>query len=374
MLTEGAAGRSGRQIVEAASHAGASLSAFAEPGSEIAGVDGQGLATRWAEWFDLMCGVLQKPSFPADEFQGVRQRWEAGLRMQRPAAIADRRLLPMVYGKHPAAIGYPVGEALASVTPEMSKAWHRERYTPSNTVIACIGKVRPSEFRAKAENLLGSWSGPAVAPVLPPPPEATPARRIALIDRPGAAQTEIEIGALLFDRRDPNYFPMLLLNRVLGNGMGSRFIRILRREKRYAFAAGSGFTAGRFPGIWRARATVRADATLDSLQIMLGEMRQICDNLLPVQELEDAKRAAAGTFALTLENPGELLQNCYLRFRYGFSSDYWERYPAKIEAVTAGEVQAAARKYLNPERAQIVLSGDLTRWRGALEKLGPVES
>jgi len=374
MLTEGAAGRSGKQIVEAASRAGASLSAFAEPGSEIAIGDGQGLAMRWAEWFDLMSGVLQKPSFPADEFQGVRQRWAASLRMQRPAAVADSRLLSMVYGKHPAAIGYPVGQALASITPEMAAAWHRERYTPSNTVIACIGKVRPAEFRAKAESLLGSWSGPSAAPALPPAPVAPPARRIALIDRPGAAQTEIDIGALLFDRRDSDYFPMLLLNRVLGNGMGSRFVRILRREKRYAFAAGSSFTAGRFPGIWRGRATVRGDATLDSLQIMLGEMRQVCDNLLPAEELDDAKHAATGTFALTLENPGQVLESCYLRFRYGFSTDYWERYPAKIEAVTAGEIQATARKYLDPERAQIVLSGDLARWRGALEKLGPVES
>jgi len=374
MLTEGAAGRSGKQLIEAASRAGASLSTVADPGTEMAGVDGAGLATGWAEWFELMCGVVQKPSFPADEFQGVRQRWEAGLRMQRPAALADRRLLEMVYGKHPAAIGYPAGAALASLTPEMLTAWHRERYTPSNTVVACIGKVRASEFRAKAENLLGSWSGPNVSPALPPPPEAPAARRIALIDRPGAPQTEIQIGALLFDRRDPDYFPMLLLNRVLGNGMGSRFVRILRREKRYAFATGSGFTARRFAGIWRGRATVRSDAAMDSLEIMLGQMRQMCDDLLPPQELEEAKRSAAGTFALTLEEPKELLENCYLRFRYGFSADYWERYPAKIEAVTAGEIQAAARRYLNPERLQIVLSGDVSRWRGALEKLGTVES
>jgi len=374
MLTEGAAGRSGKQIVEAASRAGASLFTFAEPGTEMAGVDGEGLAAGWADWFELMCSVVQKPSFPADEFQAVRQRWEPGLRMQRPAAPADRRLLQMVYGKHPAAIGYPAGEALASLTPEMLAGWHRERYTPSNTVIACIGRVRASEFRAKVEKLLGAWSGPNVAPALPPAPEAPAARRIALIDRPGAAQTEIEIGALLFDRRDPDYFPLLLLNCVLGNGMGSRFVRILRREKRYAYAISSGFTARRFAGIWRGRATVRADATLDSLEIMLVQMRQLCDELLPAEELEQAKRAAAGAFALALEEPRELLDNCYLRFRYGFSSDYWERFPAKIEAVTAREIQAAARKYLNPERVQIVLSGDLSRWRGGLEKLGPVES
>ncbi len=374
MLSEGTAGRSGKQTVEAASRSGASLINYADPGAEMAVVDGEGLAARWPEWFELMCGMVQRPAFPADEFQQMRQRWEAGLRMQRPAERADQRLLQMVYGKHPAAIGYPVGEALASLTPEMLVAWHRERYTPSNAVITCIGKVRVAELRAKAENLLGAWRGPNVAPQLPPAPEAPASRRIALIDRPGAAQTEIEIGALLFERRSPDYFPLLLLNGVLGNGMSSRFIRILRREKRYAYATSSGFTAGRFAGIWRGRATVRADATVDSLEIMLGQMRQMCDELLSAEELAQAKRAAAGAFALGLEEPRGVLGNCYLRFRYGFSTDYWERLPAKIESVTAREIQAVAQKYLNPERLQMVLSGDVSRWRGALEKLGPSES
>ena len=107
---------------------------------------------------------------------------------------------------------------------------------------------------------------------------------------------------------------------------------------------------------------------------MLGQMRQMCDELLPAEELAQAKRAAAGAFALGLEEPRKVMNNCYLRFRYGFSTDYWERYPAKIEAVTAGEIQAVAQKYLNPERLQMVMSGDVSKWRGALEKLGPVES
>ena len=374
MLPEGAAGRSGKQIVEAASQLGATLSSFAQPGAEVASADGQGLTSQWAEWFTLLCGVVRKPAFPADDFQNLRQRWTAGLRMRRPGPLAEERLLQMVYGKHPAAITYPSAGALASLTPEMLAAWHRERYTPSNTVIGFIGRVRTSEFRAQAEKLLGSWTGPNSQPALPPPPEPAKARRIALIDRPGAAQTEIAIGALLFERRDPDYFPLMLLNGVVGNGFGSRYLRILRREKGYAYQAYSTFSATRFPGLWKGRATVRADATVDSLDIMLSQLRQLCDEPLPAAELERAKLAAAGAYALTLEQPQQLLTNSYLRFRYGFSADYWERFPAKINAVTTGEIQAVAQKYLNPERLQIVLSGDASRFRGAIEKLGPVES
>jgi zinc protease len=126
--------------------------------------------------------------------------------------------------------------------------------------------------------------------------------------------------------------------------------------------------------MWRGRATVRGDATAESLDIMLAQLRQLCDQPLAAEELERAKRAAVGGFALTLESPSQLLTNSYLRFRYGFSADYWERYPAKINAVTPGEIQAAAQKYCNPERVQIVLAGDAAPFRGAIEKLGRVES
>jgi zinc protease len=374
MLTEGAAGRSGKQIAVAASRAGAILSAYADWSDEVAAIEGDGLAAGWPQWFELMCGMVRNPAFSADEFQQLRERSEAALRLQRPADVAEQRLLHLIYGKHPAGNSPYSAEALASFTPEILAAWHRERYTPFNTVILCIGKVRPSELRAKTENLLGDWRGSNVAPPLPPAPEPPASRNIVLMDRPGATQTLILIGALVIDRRSHDYFPMLLLNQVLGTGMSSRFIRILRREKRYAFAAGSGFSAGRFAGIWRARANVRADATMDSLEIMLDQLRQVCDGLLPSEELEQAKRAATGAFALGLEEPSQVLGNCYQRFRYGFSTDYWDRYPAKIEAVSAQEIQAAAQKYLNPDRLQVVLSGDLSRWRGALEKLGRVQA
>ncbi len=374
MLQEGAAGQSGKQLVEAASQLGATLWSAADPASESAAINGEGLAGRWAEWFELLCGVVRQPTFPADDFQNRRQRWVAGLQMQRTGSRADQRLQQLVYGKHPAAVTFPTAAELASLTPEMLAAWHRERYTPSNTVIGCIGRVRSSDFRDRVEKLLGSWSGPSVQSALPPPPEPLTARRIVLIDRPEARQTEVAIGGLLFDRRDPDFFPFTLLNGVLGNGFGSRFQRILRREKGYAFSAFSNFVTGRYPGMWRGRATVRGDATAESLDIMLTQLRQLCDQPLAVEELERAKRAAVGGFALTLESPSQLLTNSYLRFRYGFSADYWERYPAKINAVTPAEIQAVAQKYFNPERIQIVLAGDAAHFRGAIEKLGKVES
>ena len=376
MLREGAAGRSGKQIVDEAARLGTVLSSSAPAGAEVATAEGSGLTSRAFDWTDLLASLLLHPTFPADEFSGVRQRMIvlAKLRVTRPANVAQDRAYELIFGSHPAARFTPPPESLDSITPEMLASWHRERYTPGNLVVSCIGRVRPSAFVSHIEKLLGSWKAPDASVTLPPNPLPATARRVVLVDRPGAAQTELVIGGLLFDRRDPDWFSMSVMNSVFGGGISSRLVRILRYEKGYVFSVQSIATASRFPGVWQVRAATRTDATADSIAIILAQLRRLCEEPIPAAELEAAKRGVVGNFALNLEQPAQVLTHSYLRHRYGFSVDYWERYPAKMMAVTSGEAQAVAQKYLDPTRAVIVAVGDGARIRPALEKLGKVES
>jgi predicted Zn-dependent peptidase len=375
LMKEGAGGRTGRQIVEEASRLGATFTSVAQGGAETAGVDGQGLTGRWSEWFELLCSLMLKPTFPADDLAQARQRWLVGVRARglQASSQADDALTRLLFGNHPAAVSSPDATSLAALTPETLAAWHRERYTPSNTVLLAIGRVGGGAFRSRAEKLLGSWKGPEVKPTLPPNPQPAASRRIVLIDRPGAAQTELALGGLLFDRRDPDFFAVQIANAILGGGTGAWLYQSLREEKGYAYSAFSQVNTPRFTGFWRARAGVRTDATADSLAILTGHLRKLCDAPVPEADLEAAKRSVSGTFAINLEQPGNVLNLSYLRYRYGFSSDYWERYPARLNAVTASEVQAVAQKYLNPDRAHVVAVGDAAKIRPALAKLGTIE-
>ena len=89
--------------------------------------------------------------------------------------------------------------------------------------------------------------------------------------------------------------------------------------------------------------------------------------------LEAGKRAVIGNFALNLERPGTILNQSYLRYRYGFSLDYWDRWPAKMASVSAAEAQGVAQKYMDPSRVLVVAVGDAAKIRGGLEKFGKVE-
>jgi zinc protease len=358
MLGEGANGKSGRQIAEAASRWGATFASYTQTLGETATVDGSGLTGRFDDWIALLASVVMRPSFPADEFNTLRQRLEFSLRARALAPqVAEENLLQAVYGSHPAA-RMPTVEGMSALTPDMVGAWYRERYSPANTVVSCIGRIRPSAFTARAGNLLESWKGPDTKVVLPPPPISPEKRRVVLVDRPGERQTEIGLGGLLFETTDPDFFPVIVLNSVLSAGTGSRVFRVLREEKGYAYNASGSVTLYRFPGMWRIRARVRPDATEASLAILLSELRRMIDEPVTGEELQEAKGAAIGRFARTLEDPNQVIAMSYQRYRYGFSPDYLERYPDRLMAVTASEIQAVAKKYFAPDRAHIVIVGD----------------
>jgi zinc protease len=375
LLLAGAGTRSGKQLVEEAERLGATFSSQASAGAETALVDASGLTSRFNDWLALLADVLMRPTFPADDFNILRQRLVVGLRLRRAQAssLAEDLTNRMIFGTHPAGVSYPAPEALAGLKHDMVTTWYRERYAPATTVVSVIGRVRGSSVKSRVEELFGGWKTPAPKITLPPPPQPATQRRIFVIDRPGANQTQISIGGLLFDRRDDGFFPMSILNSVLGSGASSRLFRIMRSEKGYAYDIVSGFGASRFPGYWRVRAGVRADATGDAVATILGEIQKLCDQPVSAFEIDEAKGALIGQYALRLEQPVQVIGYSYLRFRYGFSSDYWDRFPEKMGAVSASEIQALAQKYMNPAVAQIAVVGDAARIRADLAKFGPVE-
>jgi zinc protease len=239
--------------------------------------------------------------------------------------------------------------------------------------VSCIGRIKPASFVGLVENLLGAWKAPSVNAPMPANPQPQTARRIVIVDRPGAAQTELIIGNVIFDRRDPDIFPFSVANTLFGGGTGSRLFRILRAEKGYVFTVTSVWTATRFPGFFQVRAGARTDATAETVGIVLDQLKRLCDEPVPADELEAGKRAVIGNFALNLERPATILNQSYLRYRYGFSLDYWDRWPAKMASVSAAEAQAVAQKYMDPNRVLIVAVGDAAKIRGGLEKFGKVE-
>jgi predicted Zn-dependent peptidase len=259
------------------------------------------------------------------------------------------------------------------LSSEILAKWHSERYVPHNTILGIAGDVKPEELVPRLEKLLAGWKKTELKEVLPPNPIAPAQKKVILVDRPGSVQTTLAMGNIAIDRTDPDYVALTVMNRVIGGGIGGRLSLNLREEKGYTYGAGSGFTALKYPGPWRAAAAVRTEVTDGAMTEFLKEINRIRDERIPEDELEEAKRAIVAGFALSLESPEQLLGYAIVQKIYGFPHDYWDTYPAKILAVTSEDAQRVARKYLDTAKIQIVAVGDASKIKPVMEKYGPVE-
>ena len=186
-------------------------------------------------------------------------------------------------------------------------------------------------------------------------------------------QTVLQLGNLGINRTDPDYFALLVTNKVLGGDAAARLFLNLREDKGYTYGAYSFFGGSKFRGVWAANSSVRTEVTEGAMREFMNELKRIRDEKVPVDELENAKRAIVGSFALSLEDPQSLLQNLVLLKLYDLPADYWDTYPQKVSAITAADVQRAAQNYVSLQNLQIVAVGDAAIAREVLAKYGTVE-
>jgi zinc protease len=218
---------------------------------------------------------------------------------------------------------------------------------------------------------LGAWARSTYSEALPSMP-APAMRRALVLDRPGSVQTSVVIGAPAVDRVHADYLALVVANQVLGGTVVSRLFVKLREERGLSFAPFSNLAAFKQGGDWRVFGDVNAGRDSEALDVFLDEVRRIATERVPDPELDAAKRAMVAGFAVTLEQLVHRVSYLSSRRSYGLSTDYWDRYPERIMAITADDVQRAAAKYFDPSRLQIVAVGDAAKLESLVAAKAPV--
>ncbi|MEW5981183.1 MAG: pitrilysin family protein [Acidobacteriota bacterium] len=374
-LREGTTTRTSQQIAEQLERMAASAGVGASLSGEDAALSGSCLTEHLDAVLDLGADMLLNPTFPEAEWTRYKAQARAQYVQLRssPGFLASELFSRMMFGTHPASRVSPTPESLDRTTRDAMVAFHQARYVPDHAVFAVAGDITLAEARKKIEARFGPWTKAGTPRPAVSDPPALDKGGIALVARPGSVQTNLLVGAQGISRTSPDYYVLTVLNQVIGGGPSGRLFRHLREEKGYTYGAYSNLSSPRHTGVWQANTQVRTDVTEAALRDLLDELRQARDIPVPAQEFADAKRTIVASFALTLESPGAILANHVTRWRYGFPADYWDRYPERIMAVTTAEVQAAAKKYLEPGRVQVVAVGNGDVLGPVLRKLGAVE-
>jgi zinc protease len=374
MLKEGTTTRSSKQIAEDIERLGATIGVTAPFGGDTATLTASGLSDNIGEWMHLAADILLHPTFPESELAKLKQRLKVQLQQQRSSSmfLVQERFNRAVYGDHPAAITSTTLESLDKITPELLAKWYKEHYVPQNAILAIAGDVRAADMAQMFKNM-PSWDATDSKLMTAPPTKAAGGRRIYVVDRPGSVQTDIFLGNIAVTRVDPDYVPLAVMDRIVGGGASSRLFLNLREEHGYTYGAYSMLVARKYAGPWIAEASMRTDATGGAMTEFMNEVNRIRDKAVPESELEESKRAIVAGFALSLEDPSQLLDYAITQKIYGLPADYWDTYPAKIMNVTAEQVQRVANKYVVPDALQIVAVGDASKIKPVLEKYGTVE-
>jgi len=376
VMREGTSSRTSEQLSQQLEVMAATLIVTAGPDSLEAAISGSCLSDQFDALIDMTADVLLHPSFPDEELGRYKQRTRAALMQQRgnPGFLAAEMFNRGVYGAHPASRLSPTVAALDKTTREALTAFHRAHYAPDHAGIAIAGDISMAEARKLIETKLAGWSktGAAPAAVTEPAPLAGP--KIYFIARPNSVQTNLIVGTQGIARTHADYDVLQVMNKVIGGGPTGRLFIHLREEKGYTYGASSSLTAPMYRGDWAASTSVRSEVTEPALHDLLAEVATLRDQPVSDVELSDAKRSMIASFALSLESPAQLLTLYVTRWRYGLTADYWDRYPERVSAVTAPQIQAAARTYLAANRVQIVAVGDPAKVADTLRKLGEVET
>ena len=376
LLREGTTKRSSKEISEQVDAIGATLNANAGLSSMTSTVTAAGLVENFDQTLDLFADVIRNPTFPEAEVARYKTRTLSALQFQRsiPQFLAAEQFSRAIYGTtHPASFVVPPAESLQQLTSKDLVDFHAKYYRPNNAIFAIVGDITMKELLPKLEKAFGDWEkGDVPATTIPAAP-AQSESRIYLIDRPGSVQTVLQLGTLGIERTSPDYFAVLLADRVLGGGPSGRLFLNLREDKGYTYGAYSNFGGSKFRGTWFSSSEVRTDVTEGAMKEFMYELNRLRTDKVSATELENAKRAIIGSFALSLEQPQALLQNIITQKLYNLPADYWDTYPQKVSAITADDVQRVAQKYIDLNHLQVVAVGDASKAREVLEKYGKVE-
>jgi predicted Zn-dependent peptidase len=361
MMEEGAGSRSALEIADAVDYLGADLGAATVSDSSVVRLHVP--VARLAEALPIMADVALRPTFPKDELERQRQQRLTSLLQGRddPPTISAVAFSRILYGK-----GHRYGtpqmgtaETIKTFTADDLRGFYASAFRPENAVLLAVGDITVDKAMPLFEQAFGAWkaSGAAAVEKLPAIPEP-PARQIYLIDKPGAAQSQIRIGRIGVARATPDFFPIQVLNTILGGSFTSRLNMNLREAHGYAYGAGSNFDMRGDAGPFYATAGVQTDKTAEALKEFFNELNAIVKPI-PAEELARARNYVALRFPSAFEATSDISRRLEDALVYKLPDDYFANYVQNIQAVSAADVQRVAQKYIRPDRLAVVVVGDL---------------
>jgi len=376
-LRRGAGGMSAEAVADAIESLGGSIGATS--GTDATIVAAEFLSDDVDKGLDLLKKVVREPGFADDEVRRVREEQLAALiaGLEEPSVVAERCFAPWLYGSHPYAL--PVdgrNESVKALTTADVKAFYDRWYRPNATILVLVGDVKTADAVKQLEGAFGDWAGrpDAIADRAGAPAPITE-RRVLLVDKPDATQTQIRVGAPSMARNDPELLAGQVGNTILGGGFTSKLIEELRVKRSLTYGASSAFVARKIGGDFRISTFTKTPTTLETLKLAIEVENGFRAKPIDPKLIDKAKRYLNGQFPLRVETPDAIaMRLAEIEFN-ALPADDLSTYRTRVDAVAPAEASRVAReKMFDMKHVAITVVGKASEIKGPLEQAyGPVK-
>ena len=370
LLDQGAGKRTAEQLADAIDFVGGILSTGA--GTDLTYVSAVALKDSFPLALELMSDVIRRPTFSQQELDRQRQQALSGMKVSRedPETVANQVIDRLIYGFHPYGLpGNGTVESLSSITRQDLVEFHGRFYVPNNALIAVVGDVSADEAMAGLTKVFGDWPQGEV-PVFRPIDPPQPTKRVIVIDKPDAVQTEIRIGQIGIQRRHADYLAMDQTIKILGGEGANRLQQVLRSQRGLTYGASADLDSYKTTGGVVAETDTRSDATAEVLRLAVDEFYKLQRERVYDGELQGAQAYLAGHFPLTIETPDAIATQVLNQLFYELPLEELQTFPDRVRSISPDDVQRAARTYLNPDRLAVVLVGNADAFVKDLKGVG----
>lgn len=370
LLDQGAGSRTAEQIAEEIDFIGGVLGTGA--GTDLSFVNAVVMNDSYEIALRLMSDIVMRPTFASEEIERQRNQALSALKVaaEDPESVADRVIDRLIYGFHPYGMpGSGTPQSLAGLTRADFVEYHQRYFVPNNALIAVVGDIGAADAMAGLEKHFGAWKPSEVPPMnVTDPPDAT--RRVIVIDKKDAVQTEIRVGHIAIPRKHNDYEAIDQAIKILGGEGANRLQQVLRSQKQLTYGASADLDTYKWAGAVIAETDTQTSNTAEALRVVVDEFTRLQRERVGDGELEGAQDYMVGHFPLTIEVPDQIATQVLNQLFYELPVEELPRYRERVLKVTPDEIQRVARWFVRPSQLSIVLVGDADRFVNDLKGVG----
>jgi predicted Zn-dependent peptidase len=321
---------------------------------------------------ELMAKGALNPDLNQEQFATEKERTLENLKSGEKDVSSNARRISsaLTYGKDHPYGEFTTKESVEGLSLEDVKEFYNNYYVPQNAYLVIIGDVKPSEVKKLVKKNFGSWKKSDLPQNTMPKVDNVAETQVNFVNFPNAVQSEVQVtNAIQLKKGDPDYFPVLIANKILGGGGEARLFLNLREDKGYTYGAYSSTGDDKYVARFVASASVRNAVTDSAVVAFLDELHRIRNEKVSEEELANAKAKYTGDFVLALERPTTIAAYALNIETDNLPQDFYQTYLKKINAVTAEDIQRVAKKYYLADNARIIVVGKGSEVAEKLENL-----